>query len=104
MILRSIVSNWRETMKRFLIERNIPGVDMLTIEQLRDAAAKSNEALAKLEGSVQWVHSYIVKDQTVCVYLADNEAAVKEHARLSGFPASTITEIHGVFDPMTAAA
>lgn len=91
-------------MKRFLIERNIPGVDMLTIEQLRGAAAKSNEALAALDGKVQWVHSYVVKDQTVCVYLADSEALVKEHARLSGFPANTITEIHGIIDPITAAA
>ena len=91
-------------MKRFLIERNIPGVDMLTIEQLRAAAVTSNEALAKLEGKVQWVHSYIVRDQTVCVYLADSEALVQEHARLSGFPANTITEIHGIIDPITAAA
>lgn len=91
-------------MKRYLIERNIPGVGRLTADQLKAAAAKSNEALAKLEGSVQWVQSYVVNDQTVCVYLADNEAAVNEHARLSGFPASKITEIHGIIDPMTAAA
>ncbi len=90
-------------MKRYLIERNIPGVDKLSLEQLKGAAATSNEALTKLEGSVQWVHSYVVKDQTVCVYLADDEAAVKEHARLSGFPASKITEIQGIIDPMTAA-
>lgn len=91
-------------MKRYLIERNIPGVNKLTSEQLKVAAAKSNEALAKLEGTVQWVQSYVVNDQTVCIYLADNEAAVKEHARLSGFPASKITEVHGIIDPMTAAA
>lgn len=91
-------------MKRYLIERNIPGVGGLTAEQLKTAAATSNDALAKLEGTVQWVHSYVVKDQTVCVYLADDEAAVKEHARLSGFPASKITEIQGIIDPMTAAA
>lgn len=89
-------------MKRYLIERNIPGVNKLTAEQLKTAAATSNDALAKLEGTVQWVHSYVVKDQTVCVYLADDEAAVKEHARLSGFPASKITEIQGIIDPMTA--
>lgn len=91
-------------MKRYLIERKIPGVDKLTLEQLKGAAATSNEALAKLDGTVQWVHSYVIKDQTVCVYLADNEAAVKEHARLSGFPADTITEVRGIIDPMTAAA
>ena len=89
-------------MKRFLIERNLPGVAALTPEQLKEAAAKSNEALAKLSGKVQWVQSYVVDDKTMCVYLADDEAGVREHAHLSGFPADKITEVHGIIDPMTA--
>ena len=91
-------------MKRYLIERNIPGVGSLTVEQLKGAAAKSNDALAQLAGKAQWVQSYVVQDQTVCVYLADDETAVREHARLSGFPANKITEIKGIIDPMTEAA
>ena len=89
-------------MKRYLIERNIPGVNRLNREQLREASATSNAALSRLEGKVQWVQSYVVDDKTFCVYLAENEAGVQEHARLSGFPASRVTEIHTVFDPMTA--
>jgi len=90
-------------MKRFLIERNIPGVDKLNREQLKGAAGTSNDALAKLAGKVQWVQSFVIEDKTMCVYLADSEALVQEHAKLSGFPANKITEIKMVIDPMTAA-
>ena len=89
-------------MKRYLIERNVPGIGALNAAQLKDAAATSNAALAKLSGTVQWQHSYVVDDKTFCVYLADSEAAVREHARLSGFPANKITEVRNVIDPMTA--
>ena len=89
-------------MKRYLIERHIPGVDKLDAEGLKEASATSNAALAKLEGKAQWVHSYVVEDKTFCVYLAEDEAAVREHARLSGFPANRVTEVHTVIDPMTA--
>ena len=89
-------------MKRYVIERNLPGVGSLDRAQLKNAAAKSNEALAQLPGKVQWVQSYVVDDKTFCVYLAENEAAVQDHARLSGFPANKISEVRTVIDPMTA--
>jgi hypothetical protein len=89
-------------MKRYLIERDLPGVGGMTQKQLKDAAATSNSALAKLTGKVQWVQSFVVDDKTFCVYLADSETSVREHARLSGFPASKITEVRTVIDPMTA--
>ena len=89
-------------MKRFLIERNIPGVGQLSGQELKDASATSNAALAELAGKVQWVQSYVVDDKTFCVYLADQESSVHEHAQLSGFPASRVVEIHNVIDPMTA--
>jgi len=88
-------------MKRYVIERNIPGVGHLNREQLKDAAATSNGALAKLPGQVQWVHSYVTDEKTFCVYLAENENAVHEHARLSGFPATKVTEVRNIIDPMT---
>jgi Protein of unknown function (DUF4242) len=91
-----------QAMKRYVIERSIPGVGKLSPEQLKGAAATSNEALAKLPGKVQWEHSYVVDDKTFCIYLAENEAAVKEHAQLSGFPANKITEVCTIIDPLTA--
>jgi len=89
-------------MKRYLIERLISGVGDLNAQQLKEAATTSNSALAKLEGRAQWVESYVVNDKTYCIYLADNEEAVHEHSRLSGFPANKVTEVRGIISPMTA--
>jgi hypothetical protein len=88
-------------MKRYVIERNIPGVGSMTDQQLADAAAKSNDALSKLSGKAQWIQSFVADNKTFCVYLAENEAAVYEHARTSGFPASKVTEISAIIDPLT---
>ncbi|MEQ1953078.1 DUF4242 domain-containing protein [Mesorhizobium sp. CN2-181] len=89
-------------MKRYVIERDIPGVGSLSGEQLKGAAATSNEALAKLAGKAQWEKSFVVDDKTFCIYIAENEDAVREHAALSGFPANKITEVRTIIDPMTA--
>ena len=89
-------------MKKYIIERNIPGVDQLSPEQYKGAAAASNAALAQLAPRVQWVESYVAKDKTFCVYLAEDEAVIHEHAKMSGFPANKITEVGRKIDPMTA--
>ncbi len=89
-------------MKRYVIERDLPGVGSMNGEQLKQAAQKSNEALAELRGKAQWVQSFVADNKTFCIYLAENEAAVREHARISGFPATKVTEITGIIDPMTA--
>jgi hypothetical protein len=89
-------------MKRYVIERDIPGVGAMNREQFKNVAVTSNTALAKLAGKAQWLQSYIVENKTFCIYLADSETAVHEHARLSGFPATKVTEVRSVVDPMTA--
>lgn len=89
-------------MKKYLIERGIPGVGRLSGEDLRGACKVSTDALEALAPRVQWQHSYVAGDKTFCVYLADDEAAIREHAEASGFPADTVTEISGVIDPTTA--
>lgn len=91
-------------MKRYVIEREVPGIGALDRQGLKGASATSNAALAKLDGKVQWVQSFVAADKTFCIYLAENEDAVREHAKLSGFPANRITEITGVIDPMTGHA
>jgi hypothetical protein len=91
-------------MKRYVIERDLPRVGSLDAKGLRAAASTSNDALARLAGKVQWVESFVADDKTFCVYLAESEGAVHEHARLSGFPASKVTEIRTVIDPLTAQA
>jgi hypothetical protein len=89
--------------KRYIIEREIPDVDRLNAAELRDAANKSNAALAQLAPRVQWLESFVTKGKTFCVYLAEDEAAVQEHARLSGFPANTVSQVFRIIDPATAA-
>jgi hypothetical protein len=89
-------------MKRYVIERDIPGIGSMNREQLQQAAVTSNNALATLSGKAQWLQSYVVNDKTFCIYLADTEASVREHARVSGFPATKVTEVCTVIDPMTA--
>ena len=93
-----------KTMKRYVIERDIPGIGSMNREQLKLAAVNSCGALSKLYGKAQWEHSYVAGDKTFCIYLADSEESIREHARLSGFPANKITEAHTIIDPMTAFA
>lgn len=90
-------------MQKYLIERDIPGVDKLNAAELKGAAQASNAALAQLGSDrVQWVESFVTPDKTFCVYLAQDEDAVREHARLSGFPANKITPVAGMISPATA--
>ena len=89
-------------LQRFIIEREIPKVGALGREQLREAAAKSNAVLRKLGPDIQWVESYVADDRLFCVYLATGEHIIREHAQLSGFPASRIVPIHRRIDPTTA--
>jgi hypothetical protein len=77
-------------------------LDALRGDELKGAAGQSNAALAKLAGKAQWIHSYVADNKTFCLYLAESEAAVQEHARSSGFPANKVTEISSIIDPMTA--
>lgn len=88
-------------MRKFVIERMIEGVGSLSEEQLGGAAATSNQALAKLAPRVQWMQSYVSGDRTFCIYLSEDEAAIHEHARLSGFPATRIYEVVTIIDPAT---
>ncbi len=89
---------------KFIIERDIPKVGSFEREQLRGAAAKSNQVLNALAPDIQWVESYVADDKTFCVYLAKDEAVIRKHAELSGFPASKITEVKRMIDPTTEAA
>ncbi|MBX6424668.1 MAG: DUF4242 domain-containing protein [Variibacter sp.] len=91
-------------MKRYIIEREMPGIGLAQREQFREAAQKSNEALAQLAPDVQWVESYVTDDKVYCVYLAKDESLVRKHADMSGFPADKITEVKRIMDPTVAAA
>ena len=92
-------------MPRFVIERDIPEIGSAEREALRDAAHKSNGVLADMKAekkNIQWEHTYVTGDKTFCIYLADSEALIHEHAERSGFPATVVTEVRKMIDPVTA--
>ncbi len=91
-------------LRKFIIERDIPQVGTLERDQLRDAAAKSNTVLRQLGSDIQWVESYVAENKTFCVYLAKDEAIIKKHAEMSGFPATKVTEVRKMIDPTTEKA
>ncbi len=92
-------------MPRYVIERDIPEIGSADREALRDAAQKSNGVLTDMKAekkNIQWEHTYVTGDKTFCIYLADNEALINEHAERSGFPATIVTEVRKMIDPVTA--
>jgi hypothetical protein len=89
-------------MPKYLIERELPGAGKLSADQLRAISQKSCSVLNKLGPQIQWIQSYVTGDKIYCVYLAPNEAMVREHAQQGGFPANKISEITTVIDPSTA--
>jgi hypothetical protein len=89
-------------MPKFVIEREIPAIGSATPEQLRATSQASCGALRTIGPQVQWMHSYVTEDKIYCVYLAPDEAAIREHARLGGFPANRISRVLSTIDPTTA--
>ncbi len=89
-------------MRRYMIERDIPGVGEMSIVELCGAARASNQAIDQIGKDVQWQHSYVAGDKTFCVYFAKDEATIHKHAELSGIPVSAITKISQIIDPLTA--
>jgi hypothetical protein len=88
-------------LKRYVIERDVQGIGLSDHAGFCSITKTSNDALRKLATRVQWEHSYVAENKTFCIYLAEDEAAVKEHARLSGFPANIITPVDVILDPTT---
>tara|TARA_B100000029_G_scaffold190256_1_gene188119 strand:- start:315 stop:602 length:288 start_codon:yes stop_codon:yes gene_type:complete len=94
-------------MPRYVIERAIPDIGSADREALREAAQKSNSVLAAMKAeqkNIQWEHSYVAGDKTFCIYIADNEGLIAEHAQRSGFPDTAVTAVKRMIDPVTAEA
>jgi hypothetical protein len=89
-------------MPKFVIERNIPGAGKLTPEQLNGISQKSCGVIRTIGPQVQWVESFVTDDKIYCIYIADSEATVREHAKLGGFPADSVQQVRRMIDPTTA--
>lgn len=89
-------------MPKYVIERDIPGIENATQDQFRAISQKSCSVLNALGPAIQWLHSYVTADKIYCVYIAPDEKTVREHAEQGGFPANRISEVKSVIDPTTA--
>jgi hypothetical protein len=91
-----------EPMPKFVIEREIPGAGKLTKEQLQGISQKSCGVLREMGPQIQWVQSYVTDDKIYCIYIAPDEAAVRKHAELGGFPANRVSQVRTMIDPTSA--
>jgi len=91
-------------MPKYVIERNIPGAGSLTPEQLQAISQKSCGVLRNMGPQIQWVQSYVTADKIYCIYIAPDEASVREHATQGGFPADSVSEVATMIDPTTSEA
>jgi hypothetical protein len=89
-------------MKTYLIERDIPNAGKLTPDQLKAISQKSCSVLQHMGPQIQWIQSYVTGDKIFCVYKAENEDLIREHAKEGGFPANVITEVSTTISPATA--
>jgi hypothetical protein len=97
-------SRRRKVVPKYLIEREIPGAGELSAEELRAVSQKSCGVLRSMGPQIQWVESYVTGDKVYCVYIAPDEAAVREHATRGGFPANSVSPVSTVIDPATPEA
>lgn len=86
-------------MPEFVIERHVPGVHLLTEEQIREGSLKSLEVVRELGPEIQWLRSYITEDKLYCVYFAPDEALIRAHARKLGLPVDRVAAVRGMIDP-----
>lgn len=89
-------------MPKYVIERDIPGAGQLSAEQLKGISQTSCAVLGELGPRIQWLQSYVTGDKVYCVYIAPDEAMVREHAARGGFPANRVSEVATIIDPTTA--
>ena len=88
-------------MPKYVIERDLPGLGLMSPDELAATAAQSNKVLAEMHPDIQWQHSYITDDKMYCLYVAPDAEAVREHARRGGFPADAVNQVSGIIDPTT---
>jgi hypothetical protein len=90
-------------MKKFVIEREIPGLGNLSQEELKSIAQSSCDVVNGLNKPYHWVQSFVTGDKMYCIHIAPDEATILEHAQRGGFPADRVEEVTTTIDPTTSA-
>jgi hypothetical protein len=89
-------------MPKFVIEREIPGAGKLSADELHAISQKSCGVLSSMGPKIQWINSFVTDDKIYCVYIAPDEATVREHATQGGFPANVVSRVRTMIDPTTS--
>jgi hypothetical protein len=89
-------------MKKFIIERNLPGAGNLSAEELQSISQTSCDVVSQLGKPYHWIQSFVTDDKIYCVHIAESEEVVREHARMGNFPINSIAEVKAVIDPLTS--
>jgi len=99
---KQVTTKNSDSMKTYVIERNIPGAGDLTAAQLKGISQTSCTVIKELGPTIEWQHSYVTGDKVYCVYKATNKELIEEHAKKGGFPANVISEVATTISPATA--
>jgi hypothetical protein len=89
-------------MPKYVVERVVPGASKMSPSELKTLSVRSCNVLNQMGSQIQWVHSYVTENKIYCVYIAENEELVHEHARLGGFPANQVAQVKAIIDPTTS--
>jgi Protein of unknown function (DUF4242) len=89
------------SMKKFIIERNLPGAGNLTPEELQAISQTSCEVVNQLDKPYHWTQSFVTDDKIYCIHIAESEDVIREHARKGNFPINMVAEVKAVIDPTT---
>jgi hypothetical protein len=89
-------------MPQFVIEREVPGAHQMSEAQVRELARKSVAALNQLGPQIQWIQSYVTENKVYCIYLAPDEATIREHAHRVGIPANRIAAVRRLMTALDA--
>ena len=98
----SICGHRNDAMPKFVIEREVPGAGSLSDAELREISQRSVKVLREMGPEIQWLHSYVTGDKVYCIYLAPDEATIREHARRAGLPANRVSAVRRLLDPTSA--
>lgn len=88
-------------MPEFLVERIMPGVAKLNIDDLKQTSRMGMATIRERFPEIRWQRSYATDDVLYCVYEAPSEQMIREYARGSTLPVHKISEVRATLDPIT---
>ena len=89
-------------MKKFIVERKLPGAGNMTARELKDISKTTVEVISSLGKPYSWVQSFVTDDKIYCIHIAENKDDIRNHSKSGNLPINTIEEIKQIIDPATA--